>query len=91
MLSKEILRYMLYNKVKTPTIFNRVGILRDILNVFADLGVNLNNIESRPSKEKTWDYNFFIEIESSEKVDKFNQAINLLKQYCPVIKVLGQF
>jgi len=73
------------------SIFNRVGILRDILNVFADLGVNLNNIESRPSKEKTWDYNFFIEIESSEKVDKFNQAINLLKQYCPVIKVLGQF
>ncbi len=73
------------------SIFNRVGILRDILNVFADLGINLNNIESRPSKEKTWDYNFFIEVEFSEKDESFTQAINILKQYCPVIKVLGQF
>ncbi|MBI2012007.1 prephenate dehydratase [Candidatus Daviesbacteria bacterium] len=71
------------------TIFNRVGILRDILSVFADLGINLNKIESRPSKEKVWDYYFFIEVEVNLNDQKLTQALNILKQYCPVTKILG--
>lgn len=71
------------------TIFNRVGILRDILSVFADLGINLNKIESRPSREKVWDYYFFIEVEIKLDDPKLTQALNILKQYCPLTKVLG--
>lgn len=72
------------------SVFNRVGILRDILSIFADLSINLNRIESRPSKEKNWDYYFFIEIELTDEDSRFNQAINILKQYCPKILVLGK-
>lgn len=72
------------------SVFNRVGILRDILSIFADLSINLNKIESRPSKEKNWDYYFFIEIELTDEDPRFNQAINILKQYCPKILVLGK-
>lgn len=72
------------------SVFNRVGILRDILSIFADLSINLNKIESRPSKEKNWDYYFFIEIELTDEDERFDQAINILKQYCPKILVLGK-
>lgn len=72
------------------SVFNRVGILRDILSIFADLSINLNKIESRPSKEKNWDYYFFIELEITDEDTRLEQALNILKQYCPKISVLGK-
>lgn len=71
------------------TVFNRVGILRDILDVFASLNINLSKIESRPSREKMWDYHFFIEVEKPLDSIELTEALNILKQFCPVIKVLG--
>ena len=72
------------------SVFNRVGVLRDILSVFADLSINLNKIESRPSREKHWDYFFYIEVEATDENAKFLQALDILKQYCPKIIVLGK-
>ena len=63
--------------------------LRDILSVFADLSINLNKIESRPSREKHWDYFFYIEVEATDENPKLIQALNILKQYCPKIIILG--
>lgn len=71
------------------TVFNRVGVLRDILNVFASMDINLSKIESRPSREKIWDYHFFIEVEVAQNDSRLSQVLNILKQYCPVIKILG--
>lgn len=71
------------------TIFNRVGILRDILGVFADADINLTKLESRPSREKVWDYHFFIEVDCNQQDTRLVQSLNILKQFCPVIKVLG--
>lgn len=73
------------------TVFNRVGILKDILTVFSDFDVNLSKLESRPSKEKNWDYYFYVEVESATNEQRLIQALNLLKQFCPVIKVLGEY
>lgn len=73
------------------TVFNRVGILKDILTVFSDFDINLNKLESRPSKEKNWDYYFYIEVESSVSENRLIQALNILKQFCPMIKVLGEY
>lgn len=83
----------LKNRTKTLlflSVFNRVGVLRDILSVFADQSINLNKIESRPSREKHWDYYFYIEVESTDENPKFMQALDILKQYCPKIIVLGK-
>lgn len=71
------------------SVFNRVGVLRDILSVFADQSINLNKIESRPSKEKHWDYYFYVEVEATDENPKLNEALNILKQYCPKIIILG--
>lgn len=71
------------------TVLNRVGVLRDILNVFGDFGINLNKIESRPSREKNWDYYFFVEIDISPSDPITTRALDLLRQYCQTIQILG--
>ncbi|MBI2074558.1 MAG: prephenate dehydratase [Candidatus Levybacteria bacterium] len=72
------------------TVYNRVGILRDLLNVFANHNLNLTKLESRPSSEKLWDYHFFVEVEKESKDPSFTKAIKELEVYCPVIRILGQ-
>ncbi len=72
------------------TVYNKVGILRDILNVFADHNLNLTKLESRPSREKLWDYHFFIEVEKDQHDPALIKALHELETYCPVIRVLGQ-
>ncbi len=71
------------------TVFNRVGVLRDVLTIFADNDINLTKLESRPSGEKIWDYHFFIEVDCNQEDPRLVQTLNIMKQYCPVIKVLG--
>lgn len=71
------------------SIFNRVGILRDILGVFASFNINLNKIESRPSSEKVWDYYFFMEVEVQKDDPVLQKALNMLTLFCPEIKILG--
>ncbi|MBI4080477.1 MAG: prephenate dehydratase, partial [Candidatus Levybacteria bacterium] len=72
------------------TIYNRVGILRDILNVFANNEINLTKLESRPSMEKIWDYHFFVEVEGNPENPSLKKALQELEVYCPIIRVLGQ-
>ncbi|MBI2430444.1 MAG: prephenate dehydratase [Candidatus Levybacteria bacterium] len=73
------------------TVHNRVGILRDILNVFAAHEINLTKLESRPSGGKyAWDYHFFIEFEKSNKNISLAKTFGALKPYCPIIRFLGK-
>ncbi len=71
------------------SIFNRVGVLKDILSVIASQNINLNKIESRPSQEKAWDYYFFIEIQIRRDDLRLETMKSLLKLFCPEIKILG--
>lgn len=72
------------------TIYNRVGILRDILNVIADNDINMTKLESRPSSEKIWDYHFFVEVDCKYTEKRLTNTLGALKSFCPVIRVLGQ-
>lgn len=72
------------------TVPDRVGILRDILNVFASYNINLSKLESRPSRVKPWDYHFFVEVEKVFQDNAFIKALGELKVYCPIIRVLGK-
>lgn len=72
------------------TIYNRVGILRDILNVIADNGINMTKLESRPSSEKIWDYHFFVEVDCPYNEKRLEKTLTKLESFCPVIRILGQ-
>ncbi len=71
-------------------VHNKVGILRDILNVFANHEINLTKLESRPSGEKMGDYHFFIEFEKSKNNTPLAKTFEALKPFCPIIRVLGK-
>ncbi|MFA7199419.1 MAG: ACT domain-containing protein, partial [Methanoculleus sp.] len=59
----------------------RVGLLADLLGVFARRRVNLTRIESRPSRRGIGRYIFFIDIEVSEG---WREAKEELKQMTTV-------
>src|SRR5579859_7628716 len=70
-------------------VLNRVGVLRDILTVFATCSINLTKLESRPSKTKMWDYSFFIEVDHPPSDPSLHHAIHLLQEYCQTIAIIG--
>lgn len=72
------------------TVHNRVGILRDILDVFAKHNLNLTKLESRPSHTKAWDYQFFVEVSAAINDQSLKNALTALRAYCPIIRILGQ-
>lgn len=71
------------------TVYNRVGILRDILDVFAKHNLNLTKLESRPSQQKLWDYHFFVEVDKENEDPDLLQSLKELQTFCPVIRILG--
>lgn len=71
------------------TVYDRVGILRDILTVFVNHNLNLSKLESRPSRTKPWDYHFFVEVETPIAAPALKKAIEELVYLCPTIRILG--
>ncbi len=81
-------------KDKTSLLFSaphEVGALCRILQVFAQAGINLTKIESRPSKEKAWDYLFYVDFEGHAREDKVKQALEAIKGMALTLKVLGSY
>lgn len=70
-------------------VYDRPGILRDILSVFADDNLNLSKLHSKISEADGWDYCFFIEVEAKPDDKKLKDALGKIKQYCSVVRVLG--
>lgn len=67
------------------------GSLYSALGEFAIREINLTKIESRPSKEKTWEYIFFIDFEGHRLDSKCLEALESLSKKVPYIKVLGSY
>ena len=73
------------------TIQDRVGALYDMLRPFADCGINLTKIESRPSKKKAWEYIFFVDMGGHIEDEKVQLALKNLKGQSLFLKVLGSY
>jgi len=64
---------------------DRVGVLRDILDIFVKQNLNLSSLHSIPSRKKPWDYFFFVQVDSLE----INKAAKQLNGLCQKIRILG--
>jgi chorismate mutase/prephenate dehydratase len=71
------------------SIRDRVGALRDVVGVFAEAGLNLSSIQSRPSRRRAWDYLFFLEVNGHAAEPRVAQALAAVQQHCVFLKVLG--
>jgi chorismate mutase/prephenate dehydratase len=61
------------------------------LKPFAENGVNLTKIESRPCKGKPWEYIFFADLEGHHTDAKLAAALELFREGCSDLKLLGSY
>ena len=71
------------------SIRDRVGALRDVVQLFAEAGINLSSIHSRPSKRRAWDYLFFVEVDGHAADPPVAAVLRAVEQKCVFLKVLG--
>jgi len=79
---------------KTSLLFavkDEAGALYKALEPFYKHGVNLTKIESRPSREKSWDYVFFVDVEGHADDDRVKKALEELKERTKLVRVLGSY
>lgn len=80
--------------VKTSLIFTLEdvpGALYRALEPFAKRGINLSKIESRPIKDRPWEYAFFVDISGSAEDPGVREAINELSSRATVVRILGSY
>jgi chorismate mutase/prephenate dehydratase len=82
------------SRSKTSILFSlkdRPGVLYNALRSFSKNGVNLTKIESRPTREKAWDYVFFIDMDGHVEDDPIKESLEELNSKARFIRVLGSY
>ncbi|MEQ1637187.1 MAG: prephenate dehydratase [Methylococcales bacterium] len=70
---------------------NQPGALYKILAPFAEYGIGMLHIESRPSRQGLWEYVFFIDIEGHCEDEKVAKALQSLRNSVNMLKILGSY
>jgi len=81
-------------KDKTSIIFaaaHTPGALYHALGEFSKRSINLAKIESRPTKQKPWEYNFYLDFEGHRTEENCTAALKALEKYATFIKILGSY
>lgn len=67
------------------------GALFGILGEFASRNISLTKIESRPTKETPWEYNFYVDLEGHASDAAVRQALRSAKAKASYLKILGSY
>lgn len=81
-------------KAKTSLIFSTVhtpGALVDCLAEFSTRGINLTKLESRPRRNRPWNYVFYLDFEGHWQDDISNKALVALLARAAFVKLLGSY
>ncbi|NOY68839.1 MAG: 3-deoxy-7-phosphoheptulonate synthase [Deltaproteobacteria bacterium] len=81
-------------KKKSSIVFstgNQPGALFETLKVFAENGVNMVKLESRPIHGKPWEYMFYVDVEADIEADERRDFLDLLKEKTEYLRVLGSY
>lgn len=70
---------------------DRPGALYNLLLPFAEGDITLTRIESRPSRQKAWEYVFFIDLVGHARDPRVKEAIDRVAEMSRSVKVLGSF
>ncbi|MGZ8478542.1 MAG: prephenate dehydratase, partial [Candidatus Binatia bacterium] len=100
--SNNITRFLVVGKLltqpsgddKTSLVFSakdKPGVLFQMLQPFARSRINLSKIESRPIKNKPWEYLFFLDLMGHRQQAAVKRAIAELEKNCVFLKVMGSY
>lgn len=79
---------------KTSIVFSvrhKPGALYDAVKEFAVRNINLTKIESRPTRQKPWEYNFYLDFEGHREDPIVQEILESLEKISLFVKVLGSF
>ncbi len=81
-------------KDKTSIIFaaaHKPGSLYQALGEFAKRGISLTKIETRPTKQTPWEYNFYLDFEGHRSEPRCVEALEALRKYSAFVKIFGSY
>ncbi len=70
---------------------NKPGALFEVLKIYADKGINLVKLESRPIHGKPWEYMFYVDLEADVETESFQPIIEAIQKKTDYLKVLGSY
>lgn len=79
---------------KTSIVFSvkhRPGALYEVLKTLASRNINLTKIESRPTRQKPWEYNFYLDFVGHREDKIVREALVDLEKTSLFLKVLGSY
>jgi len=79
---------------KTSIVFSvrhKPGALYEFLKELAARNINLTKIESRPTRQKPWEYNFYLDFEGHREDKAPQEALENLRNSSIFVKVLGSY
>jgi len=95
-------RFLIFSKEKSNTTENsktsiifsvkhESGALYQIINEFYQQKINLTKIESRPNKNTTWEYNFYVDFEGQQDDSTIKDVLQKLRDNTTFLKILGSY
>ena len=79
---------------KTSIVFSvkhKPGALYGAIKEFVVRNINLTKIESRPTRQKPWEYNFYLDFEGHREDAVVRQTLESLEKICLFVNVLGSY
>ena len=73
------------------SIRDETGSLLKVLHLFARNKINLTKIESRPLKDRPWEYLFYVDLEGHTQDPLVHKSLESLKKMCLFLRVLGSY
>jgi prephenate dehydratase len=70
---------------------NEPGTLLAVLRVFAEGGLNMHKLESRPSRERAWEYVFWIDLDADTADPAAAAAFDALAGVTTMARILGSY
>ena len=70
---------------------NEPGTLLAVLRVFADHGLNMHKLESRPSRERAWEYVFWVDLDADTSDPAAASAFAELGAVTTMTRILGSY
>lgn len=70
---------------------NEPGTLLAVLRILADYGLNMRKLESRPSRERAWEYVFWIDLDGDAIDPPMTAALEEVRTVTTMTRVLGSY